>query len=159
MFKTKDLVTISLLAALCLVLSQVKLLEMPNGGSISLYLVPIFIIAYFKDLRLTFTAGFVSSILQVIFGGHVLNFLQVFLDYTFPLTIICMARIWPVKNFYLQLIISCVLAFVSYVLSGMIFFGIPLIPSMIYNATYFVPTVVINLIIVYFLLPRIKNYM
>lgn len=158
MFKTKDLVSVALLAALCLVLSQIKVLEMPSGGSITLYLVPIFVIAYYRDLKLTFMAGIVSGMLQIMFGGHVLNFFQVILDYIFPLTIICMARIWPVRNFYLQLIISCLFAYGSYVLSGMIFFGTPLFASAIYNATYFVPTVAVSLVIIRLLLPRIKRY-
>ncbi|MDL2211533.1 energy-coupled thiamine transporter ThiT [Erysipelotrichaceae bacterium OttesenSCG-928-M19] len=154
MFKTKEIVNIALISAIAFLLSLVILFRMPNGGSITVYLVPLFFAAFNNDLKTNVFIAIVTATLQVLFGGYVLNPIQVMLDYYLPVMFICICMIFRL-NKYINLFIGSLLAMVCYVISGMIFFEVPFLASIIYNATFFIPTIILNLIIFALINPRL----
>ena len=56
----------------------------PNGGSITLAFVPIFIIGYRHGLKGGLLTGLLVGTLQLFWSGYMLNFFQVMLDYVLP---------------------------------------------------------------------------
>ncbi|MDR1782617.1 MAG: energy-coupled thiamine transporter ThiT [Bacilli bacterium] len=154
MFKTKDLVVIALISAISYLLSMLVVFRMPQGGSITLYLVPLLLAAFNDKFRNCLLIGLITSLLQIVLGGYFLNPVQVCFDYVIPVTLICISGYIITRNNnniltnILGFIIACVLALLSYVCSGMLFYETPFVPSIIYNATFFVPTIIINLIII-----------
>lgn len=156
MFKTKEIVNIALISAIALVLSLFTVFRMPNGGSITIYLVPLLLAATNTNLKTNVFIGLVTATLQIIAGGVVINPVQLILDYYLPVMLICTSQVYGL-NKYVNFGIGCLLAMFSYVVSGMIFFEVPFIPSIIYNATFFIPTIIINVIIYYIVNPRVET--
>lgn len=156
--KTKDLVIVSLIAALSTVLSMLVIYRMPNGGSISLYLVPLFLLTFKKGVKLSLLCMVVVAILQVIFGGYVLGVFQVLLDYVIPLMLISLIAIAREKSFGVQFVVILVvmlLMLLSYTTSGVIYFGVTITASLAYNMSYFIPTYVSNIIVALLIRNRI----
>ncbi|MGL4382318.1 MAG: energy-coupled thiamine transporter ThiT [Bacilli bacterium] len=142
--KTQLLVKTSLLASISFVLSLLVLFQLPNGGSISLYLIPLLITSFLLPLRYGLLCGFVVATLQIIFGGFIINPIQLILDYYLPIIFLSSIKLIPWFNPYLKLLVCSSIALLSYVISGMIFFNVPFSASLVYNATFFIPTLIIN---------------
>ncbi|MEG0364746.1 MAG: energy-coupled thiamine transporter ThiT [Erysipelotrichales bacterium] len=143
--KTRNMVFIAIISALALLLSLLTFFQMPNGGSVTLYLVPLFIAAFNKDIKTNIFIAIVTATLQVM-TGYFLNPLQVILDYYFPVMMLCCCKMFKV-NEYFDVLVAGILALLSYTISGMIFFKLTFIPSMTYNAIHFIPTIIICYII------------
>ncbi len=154
--QTKQIVLIGFISAITLVLSLLKVFSMPQGGSITLYLIPLYFVAFNFDFKSCFFVAIVTATLQIMFGGYILNPIQVILDYYLPILFITTCGIYRL-NKYVNILIGSVLAMASYVLSGMIFFEVDFIPSIIYNATFFIPTIIINVIIFMILNPKLSK--
>ncbi|MFV0498714.1 MAG: energy-coupled thiamine transporter ThiT [Bacilli bacterium] len=149
--KTKQMVVIAIFASLSIVLSMIKVWQMANGGSISLYLVPLMFVAFKTDFKSTLLCCTLTSIVQIILSGYVVGFFQVFLDYILPVCAISLLSIVRNRNLFTISITSMfvgILMLSSYVISGMIYFKTPFIGSLIYNATFFIPTFLISIIII-----------
>lgn len=162
-----DLTYMAAYAALAMVLDLVSefipFLKMPNGGTISLAVIPIFICSY----HLGYIKGMICSLLWwglgFINGGnnYFLNVPQYILDYILPALAVGMASIFPkiskVSNLYIGLIIGGLLRFISTVLSG-VYYWFPSdevagsigswIFSLKYNLGYNLATLIISILIV-----------
>lgn len=156
MFKTKEIINIALISSLALVLSLLVIFTMPNGGSITIYLVPLLLAATNSNLKTNFFIAIVTATLQIMAGAVVINPIQLLFDYYLPITFICCSQLIGL-NKYVNIIIASFFAMISYVVSGMIFFEVNLIASITYNATFFIPTIIINILIYQLLNPRLKN--
>lgn len=148
--KVKNMVIIASFAALSVVLSLVKVWQMPNGGSISLYLVPLMFIAFKFDFKSSLTCCIITAILQIILSGYIIGFFQVILDYILPVCAISLFSL--VRNKNVEFIIPMafaigILMLGSYVLSGMVYFKVNFIGSVVYNATFFIPTYLISIVL------------
>lgn len=152
---TKTISMIGIISALSLLLGQFTIYKMPQGGSITLYLLPLFLYASNAKIKDTIICGIVISTLDIIFGGYVLGPIQVMLDYYIPISAFCLISLF--KNKYIGIILGFIIALFSYTISGVIYYETELLPSLIYNATFFVPTIIATSIIYYFIYPRIKN--
>lgn len=75
------LLEMAMMAALAVVFSQIKVFEMPQGGSVSLVMVPIALIAVRRGLLAGVVTGMVVGLLQLLFGSTLVNPVQVLLDY------------------------------------------------------------------------------
>lgn len=129
---------------------------MPNGGSITIYLVPLLLSATNANLKTNFFIAIVTAILQIIVGAIVINPIQLLFDYYLPIIFICCSQLIGL-NKYVNIIIASFISMISYVISGMVFFEVNFIASVTYNATFLIPTIVINIIIYQMLNPRLKN--
>lgn len=72
--KTKKLVTTAMLLALAVILSLVKVFELPFGGSVTLVsMMPIVLISYIYGVKWGIGAAFIYSVLQILTGMNVVS--------------------------------------------------------------------------------------
>ncbi len=130
--RTLNLVTGGVLVALGTVLSFVKVLNMPYGGSITLCsMLPVMLFSYRAGLKWGLGAGFVYSVLQLLFGLDGLKGISgmtvagsIFLDYLLAFTVLGLAGVFrgKLKNdpaaFTLGCFLAMLLRYVSSILSG-----------------------------------------
>ncbi|HEL1619022.1 TPA: energy-coupled thiamine transporter ThiT [Streptococcus suis] len=79
--KLSLLTEVAIFSAIALVFDKVPLFTMPQGGSISLVMLPILLIALRHGLTAGLLTGGIVGTIQLFYGGYFLNVFQVFLDY------------------------------------------------------------------------------
>ena len=143
----------------------------PQGGSISIAMVPIFLMAYRWGIKGGLLSGFLLGLLQFILGySQIYTLLQGFIDYFVAFTAVGLAGVFAglVKNALNQnkkgkwmtyailgAFLGSALRYLCHVVSGIAFFGEyapkgqPVaIYSLLYNGTYMLPSFIISAIIV-----------
>ncbi|MEG0804249.1 MAG: energy-coupled thiamine transporter ThiT, partial [Pygmaiobacter sp.] len=69
--KTRTLVECALMIAIGTVLAQIKIFEMPNGGSITLLsMLPFVLVSFRHGVKWGIFTGFVNSLLQMLLGFY-----------------------------------------------------------------------------------------
>lgn len=173
---TRLLTETAIMAALSIVLSYIVIFRMPQGGSVSLVLLPLIFLSLRRGPVWGCTAGAICGGVQLMFGGYFLNPLQVLFDYVFCFGTVGFAGFFakPLQNslkekkqgqiFAYTLAASFLGAFMAYlnnVISGIVFYG-EYTPkgqsvfaySTIYNATYMIPEAIAAMVIVWLLAVR-----
>lgn len=156
------LIEIAILTAMAFILGELQLFKLPQGGSVSLVMVPIVILSFRRGIIAGLISGFMVGILKIFFGGYILYPLQVILDYPLPFALVGLAGMFTIKKkkapiglFILGIIIAGGLKWFCHVLSGVIFFGEyawegwnvwPY--SMVYNSTFVIPETIIAIAVV-----------
>ena len=145
-----------LAVALGIVLGMVSIFQMPQGGNISLAILPLLLFTMRNGWKGGVLAGLVYGILSFLLGGGSFSVhpLSILLDYLVPGAILGLMseKRWPAK-----LALISVLRFASYVTSGAIVFASyagsqnPWIYSIIYNATYLIPEMLLMALILFLL--------
>lgn len=178
------LVECAILVALSVVLSLIKVVQMPLGGSVTLLsMLPVCIIAIRHGLGWGFGSAFVYSLFQLGFGitldgilGWGLNVPMLIgcmmFDYVIAFTVLGLAGAFRKKGaagIYLGITLACVARFVSHFLSGYVIFknldqwevfgaifsNRPILYSVCYNGFYMLPELVLTLVAT-FILMRVK---
>lgn len=162
---TKTLVTSALLIALAVVLKQIRLFPMPQGGDVSAFgMLPIAICAYFFGVRRGIMAGMCVGLIDFIFSPYVIHPIQLLLDYPLAFGAIGLAGLLRNKKAGLigGYLLGVLGRYICSVLSGIIFFGAYAPPgfnavtwSVWYNLTYLGAEAVITVILL--LIPPVKN--
>ena len=151
--RTRVLVEGALCVALSVVFSGLKLFSMPQGGSITLEMAPLFFFAYKYGFGWGFAAGAIAGGFQIIFGGYVVHPIQAFLDYPAAFASIGIAGVFgqSTKEIIAGTLIASVARLVCHVMSGVIFFASYApegtnvwLCSFIYNVTFLVPAILIS---------------
>lgn len=173
---TRLLTETAIMSALSIVLSYLVIFRMPQGGSVSLVLLPLIFLSLRRGPIWGCTAGAICGVVQLMFGGYFLNPLQVLFDYVFCFGTVGFAGFFakPLQGalrekkqgqiFGYTLAASFLGGFMAYlnnVISGIVFYG-EYTPkgqsvfaySTIYNATYMVPEALAAMIIVWLLAAR-----
>lgn len=105
--KLKIILESALMIALATVLSFVKVLEMPFGGSVTLAsMLPIAVLSYRRGVPVGLSAGFLSSIIQLLFGLNNLSYAKtpaaaaaiILFDYIIAFTVIGIAGMFRNLN-------------------------------------------------------------
>ena len=161
----------AILIAIATVLSLIKLVDLPYGGSVTIAsMLPILIIAYRHGLGLGLASGFVFGMLQQLLGLKTLSYVTgwqsvlavVLLDYIFAFMMIGFGGVFR-KVFVKQApaltlgaLLASVLRYACHVISGATVWAglsIPtkdaLIYSFAYNATYMVPEAIVLIVSAY----------
>ncbi|MGG2056571.1 energy-coupled thiamine transporter ThiT [Lysinibacillus pakistanensis] len=162
------LVEIAIFAAIGLVLDQISFKVWAQGGSVSLVMVPIILIAFRWGLLPGLTTGFLIGVMQTMFGPTIVHWLQGLLDYGFAFTVVGLVAIVrrPVleaannlnkTKMALYIIVGTVLAgflrYAAHTVAGAVFFSEyagdqnAWIYSIIYNGTYMLPATVLTAIV------------
>ncbi|WKA52004.1 energy-coupled thiamine transporter ThiT [Planococcus liqunii] len=167
------MVEIAIFGALGYVLDFVAF-KMPQGGSVSLVMIPIVLMAFRRGVLAGVLTGLLVGLLQIVTGvisvtplsfGFVV--LQVLLDYLLAYGVVGLAGL--MRRRYLQashehrtggmiaavvigLFIGSVLRYVVHVVTGILFFGMfaegnVLIYSAVYNATYMIPVFLVAAVV------------
>ena len=168
--RTRTLVECALMIAVGTVLAQIKIFEMPFGGSVTLVsMLPFILVSFRHRVKWGLATGFVNSLLQMLLGfyappaGTVAAFVGVvLLDYVLAFTLLGLAGVIakPFKNHLLGVAAGtaavCVIRFLCSFLSGALLWGSyqesyewargmsVWLYSFIYNGSYMLPELLIT---------------
>ncbi len=166
--KTKRLVESAIMLTLAAILSVLKIVELPAGGSITIAsMLPIVIIAYRYGTAWGLGIGLIYGVIQQLFGLDNLSYFTtwqsivavILLDYIIAFAVIGLSGIFrnKIKNqataMMLGALLVCILRYICHVLSGATVWKGLSIPtsaaltySVIYNATYMIPETIVLLV-------------
>ena len=143
------------------ILSFIKIVEFPNGGSITVAsMLPIFIYAYIAGPRAGILAGLCYGMLQYIQEPYFVHWTQLLLDYPIAFALLGTAGIFRGKQ-WLGALVGSMGRFLCHFLSGVVFFAEyageqnVFLYSFGYNISYILPDLIICLVIL--LLPSVKS--
>lgn len=157
---------LALYAALSVVLKYcsqiIPILQMPQGGSIELEYIAIFIASYHLGWKKGLITGLLAWFLGFLFGFNnwFLNPMQYALDYVIPVLVCGMAStLFPIKkwNLYGGVTVAMILKYISTVLSGVYYWppegsvagsGAAWVYSLSYNAWYNLATLIVCIVLV-----------
>src|SRR5690625_547925 len=178
--RTLFFIEVAILTALALslfILSFLKFKIWLAGGSISLAMIPVFIVAFRWGLKGGLLSGFLWGILQIAVGdAYILNFYQGLIEYGLAFTVLGFAGLFAPqvqqavkeKNTKATLLyiaigvfVGGMLRFAGHFAAGWFFFGDAApegqpawLYSFIYNCTYMIPAMIICLIVIFLLFNR-----
>lgn len=153
-FSIHLIVNIALMLGLAIILHQIRLYHMPQGGSITLGgMVPLLLLAYRYGPGIGALGGFLFGLINMIQDPYILHPVQVLFDYPLPYMAMGLAGLFPQR-----ILPGTALAFftrlICHVISGVVFFASfapagqsPLVYSLIFNGTYLVPEFIICAVI------------
>jgi len=151
---TQMIVHIGLMLALTVILHNFRLYHMPQGGSVTLgAMIPLLLIAFRYGPVGGYLAGFVYGLINLIQDPYILHPIQVLFDYPLPYMALGLAGHFK-DRMLLGAIVGISGRFLCHFVSGAIFFGSyapagmsPYWYSLVFNATYLIPELIICLII------------
>ena len=162
---TKDLVYMALYAALFIVLdvavSTLGILQMPNGGSLGVSVIPLLMASYHLGWQKGTVVAVLSILLQYVTGPmYTPDLIGFLLDYFFAFSVYGLASLFPnYKWFYSGVLVTNLVRLISSTLSGILVWETAPWASLVYNATYMIPTTILCLVLLPLVMPRIKPLM
>ena len=163
--KVKPLVSCAMAIALATILSMVKMISFPTGGSATLFsMLVICLPGYWFGLGAGVLTGVAYGTLQLLLEPYVIHPMQLVLDYFLAFGVFGLSGLFAKSKWGLQkgYLVATFGRFVCAVLSGYIFFGEyawegwgAFSYSLAYNAVYIYAEVAITLVIL--LLPPVKK--
>ena len=147
---TSVLINSALLLALAVVLEQLRIFHMPQGGSITAgAMVPLLLIACRFGVGTGVLAGFAYGMINMLQNPFVLHPVQVLFDYPLPFMAMGLAGISR-QHIYWGTGLAFLARFICHFISGVVFFGSyapegmsPMWYSLVFNITYLVPEMLI----------------
>ncbi|WP_318616471.1 energy-coupled thiamine transporter ThiT [Sporosarcina sp. YIM B06819] len=162
------LLEVAILGAISFVLDQIGF-KMPQGGSVTLSMLPIIVMAFRWGILGGMLTGFVSGSLQALMGGYILNPIQATLDYFVAYALVGVAAVtlgWLLSSkaksnkgsmvtaIVVGTIIGGLLRYLIHFIGGIVFFGSyapegqPVwLYSLVYNGSYMIPAIIISAIV------------
>ncbi|SFJ61681.1 energy-coupled thiamine transporter ThiT [Thermoflavimicrobium dichotomicum] len=162
--KLVTLIEVAIMAAIAVVFDKMTIYQAPYGGSVTLSMVPIVMVALRRGMWPGIACGVITGVLQLITEGYVVHPVQAILDYPVAYGVLGVAG-WvllkesqPRNAKMLRSGFGILMAGLSrtlaHFLSGIIFFASmapkgqsPYLYSLIYNAAYMIPNMIIAFII------------
>lgn len=165
LFTVKQLAFCAMSIALGTVLSLIKLVDFPWGGSVTLLSMLVIVLpGYFYGLGAGLITGLAYGVLQLIIDPYVIFPLQLVVDYFLAFGALGLSGLFAnAKNGLVKGYITGVMGrYVFVVISGWIFFGEyawegwAVLPySLVYNGIYVFAEAILTIIII--MLPPVKN--
>lgn len=160
---------VAVAVALAVALSFWKVFTMPQGGSVSLDMVPLLLLAVRRGTPVGLLGGLLFGLLKLLINPYIVHPVQVVLDYPLAFAVLGFAGLWVrygtkhvdyIRN-GLSIGFGLALRFLSHLISGIIFFG-EFAPegtpgwlySLTYNAAYYLPEMIVALVVVLVLISR-----
>lgn len=145
---------IGIMLALTIILHTFRLYHMPQGGSVTLGgMIPLLLITFRYGPAVGYLAGFVYGLINLILDPFILHPVQVLFDYPLPYMALGLAGYFK-ERILLGAIIGACGRFICHFISGAVFFASYAPPgtspywySLVFNATYLVPELIICLLI------------
>lgn len=173
--RTRALTEGAMLVALAQALSYVKLMQLPNGGSLTPAMFPIVLFALRWGLGRGLAAGFVFGLLQLVFdGAYAWGWQSMVLDYLLAFTPLGLAglfrgRAWGI---FPGTVLGCAGRFVVHYISGVTIYRIyvptqipglgvfddPAVYSLVYNGAYMLPNALLAMLLAGVLYHPLKRY-
>ncbi len=154
---TRVLAEAALAIALAFVLGLITVFRMPFGGSVSLEMLPLILLALRQGWRVGVLAGGAYGLLNLAVNPVILHPVQVLFDYPLPFAALGLAGLFPptVRGAMLGTVTAVAARFACHFVSGVAFFAAyapegwnPLVYSAAYNAAYLVPSLLVALFVV-----------
>ena len=146
MSKTYRLTLCAILTGLSMVLSLIKIIHMPFGGSITLFsMLACSLTGYYCGLRWGLTSGVALGLLNMAFGGVFYHPVQILLDYILGFGVLGLSGLFRdgKGGLFIGFGMAAAARFLCSFLSGVIFFGSyapdgmsPVLYSFAYNIFY-----------------------
>lgn len=163
--QTKQLVFASVAMALAVVTSFIKFVDLPYGGSATLFsMFFICFIGYLYGTKIGLLTGIAYGFLQLVINPSVYHPIQLLLDYPVAFGCLGLAGIFSKSKHGLVkgYLIGVIGRYIAHVISGYVFFKQftppeqdPIIYAVGYNATYILPEAIVTIIIL--LIPAFVN--
>lgn len=155
---TRTLIFAALMLALAIILQQLRIFHMPQGGSVTLgSMVPLLLVAYRFGPGVGMLTGFLFGMVNMMQDPFILHPVQVLFDYPLPFMAMGLAGVFP-KHLYLGTLLAFVARFLCHFISGIVFFAsyapegvAPWLYSLTFNATYLIPEFIICCLLLKFL--------
>ena len=169
---TQALVESAILIAIATVLSLIKIVDLPYGGSVTVAsMLPIVIISYRHGLGMGLTSGVIYGVIQQLLGLNTLSYVTgwqsvvavVVLDYVVAFAVLGLGGLFrsrvkdQAKSLVLGALFVCLLRYACHVVSGATVWAglsIPdkaaLLYSFAYNATYMLPETLVTVIAAFY---------
>ena len=164
----------AVMVALAQILSYLKLMELPNGGSLTPAMFPIILFAVRWGTAPGLMAGFVFGLLQLIFdGAYAWGWQSMLLDYLVAFAVLGVAGLfWKMKGgIFIGTVVGSFLRFVVHFISGITIYRIyepqelfnsvwtnPYLYSAAYNGSYVAIDMVLCLVIFAILYKPLQKY-
>lgn len=143
--------------AVAMILSNVKLFSMPQGGTVTACsMIFVSLVGFWFGPVAGITAGVAYGFLQLALGAYVVHPLQLVLDYPLAFGLLGLSGFFAGKKFglYTGYIVGALGRLMISTISGFVFFASyapegmnPVIYSLGYNASYIIPEMIITLIL------------
>jgi thiamine transporter len=160
--KVLMLVEIAVMVAFSYVLMLFRVGRLPQGGSISLQMLPIFVIALRWGGMPGISAGLMFGLLKLMFDPYIVHPAQMLLDYPLAFAAIGVAGFLREKPL-VGILAGGAGRFLMHFLAGVVFFGSlapdnmsPVLYSIVYNLTYMGPEIVIAMLTTPLVLRRLQ---
>ena len=150
---------------LALVLSQIRLFAMPQGGSVTACsMLFIVLIGYWFGPKVGITAGVAYGFLRIFLGAFIIHPAQFVLDYLLPSAALGAFGFFRSKKWglYFAYVVGVACAFLGHFVSGIIFFGAyapegqnVAFYSAVYNLSHILPEMAITLVLIS--LPQLRR--
>lgn len=153
-FNTTMIVHIGLMLALTVILHTFRLYHMPQGGSVTLgAMVPLLLLAFRYGAVVGYMAGFAYGLINLFQDPYILHPVQVLFDYPLPYMALGLAGYFR-DRVLLGTVVGCCGRFICHFISGSVFFASyapagtsPYWYSLVFNATYLAPELLICLFV------------
>ena len=144
------LVYVALMLALTIILQQLSIFHLPQGGNITLgSMVPLLLIAWRFGPGVGAMAGFLYGLINILQDPFILHPVQVLFDYPLPIMAMGLAGFFP-KHIFLGTALAFATRFLCHFISGIVFFASyapegmsPILYSLTVNASLIVPEFII----------------
>ena len=167
----RKLAEAAVMLAVATVLSLIKFIDLPYGGSVTVAcMLPVVIISYRHGIKFGLLTGFVFGLIQQLLGLNTLSYVTtwqsiiavIMLDYIIAFMLIGLGGMFKklssqANALILGTIVVCILRYICHVISGATVWAglsIPtnaaLIYSIGYNATYMIPEAIITAAVAYY---------
>jgi thiamine transporter len=163
---TRVLTEAALAVALSFVLGFIVLFRMPFGGSVSLEMIPLILLALRQGWKVGVVAGAAYGLLDLAIDPYVVHPVQVLLDYPLAFGALGLAGLFKptVRGAILGATVAVLARFLCHFLSGVIFFASyapdgwnPFLYSAAYNAAYLAPSLAIVVVVVVVLMKALEG--
>ena len=164
----------AIMVALAQILSYIKIMELPNGGSLTPAMFPILLFAVRWGLKDGLLAGFVFGLLQLIFdGAYAWGWQSMLLDYLVAFPPLGLAGLFKGKKWgiFAGTVLGCLGRFIVHFISGITIYRIyapteilgtvfdePNLYSLVYNGSYMLPNTILALAIAGLLYAPLKKF-
>lgn len=164
-FSAKRLAFCAIAMALATVTSFLKIVDLPMGGSLTLFsMFFICFIGYLYGTKTGIITGVAYGVLQLILDCYVVHPVQLIIDYPLAFGALGLSGLFTnSKNgLFKGVILGVAGRYICHFITGVIYFGVyapegmnQIVYSLAYNATYIVPELILTLILIS--IPVVKN--
>lgn len=166
MKRTRIMAEIAVSVSMAVICSFIKAWEMPQGGSVALTMIPLILISVRCGTAAGMAAGALYGVISLLIAGVIYHPMSILLDYVLAFGLLGLSGIFK-KNLtgvVCGTLLGVAGRFVCSVVSGAVLFADyapkgqnPWIYSVIYQASYMIPELVITLICVVLLFTKARR--